>query len=176
MVMIRYRRDLNQIIDISLPAVEVGVAEGYFSQDMLAWGLPKLFMVDFWGTIQQAGDASNPQSWHEKNLSDAMERVKKYGDKAVILRGFSVAMAEQVQDNSLGLVYIDCDHSYKGVMADINAWLPKLIEGGIMAFHDYENRAYGVKAAVQEFCNGKFKIQLLPEDKEEDAGAYFINK
>lgn len=175
--MIKYRRELNQIIDLLLPAVEVGVAEGLFSADMLSWGLKKLYMVDAWQHLEQFGDGSNLQEWHDRNMESARERVKKYGDKAVILRGKSVEMAKKIPDNSLGLVYIDCDHSYQGVKMDIEAYWPKLVNGGIMAFHDYENNSYGVKRAVEEFAlQNKLLIALLPEDKQEDAGAFIQKK
>jgi hypothetical protein len=170
---IRYRRDLHKIIDLSLPAAEIGVAEGYFSADILSWGVHKLYMVDNWGTLPVKGDGGNPQSWHERNYIEALERTSKYNRK--VLRGISWEMAGMVEDNSLGFINIDCDHSYEGVTNDINAWWPKLVKGGVMAFHDYENNAYGVKTAVTEFCRANsIEINLLPEDKIADAGCYII--
>lgn len=174
---INHRIQLPSLMrELNLPmyGAEIGVAEGYFSADLLSNGIETLYMVDNWGTLQQQGDGANSQAWHDKNYASAMERVKVYNSQAIVLRGLSVEMAKKVYDESLGLVYIDCDHSYEGVKADIEAWLPKLVTGGIMAFHDYENRSYGVKQAVQEFCKDRI-IHLLPENKTEDAGAFFIN-
>lgn len=168
---IKHRRDLYKIIDLTLPAAEVGVAEGYFSADILSWGVPKLYMVDNWGTLPVKGDGGNSQAWHDKNYVDALTRTSKYTRE--ILRGISWEMAAKVPDNSLGFVNIDCDHSYEGVKKDIASWWPKLVSGGVMAFHDFENTAYGVKRAVAEFAWG-MTIHLLPEDKIEDAGAYII--
>ncbi|CAK0779571.1 hypothetical protein CCP2SC5_920005 [Azospirillaceae bacterium] len=55
---------------------------------------------------------------------------------------------------SVGLVYIDCDHSYNAVKQDIiNSW-PLIMEGGILAGHDYGLHGLGqdgVKPAVDEF-------------------------
>lgn len=179
MKQIRYRIELPSLMaELGLPmtAAEIGVAEGFNSADLLSNGIKTLYMVDAWRNLNQSVDGNNVQSWHDKNYNDAIERVKNYPTAFIICRGLSVEMSKQIPDNSLGLVYIDCDHSYEGVKADIEAYFPKLVDGGIMAFHDYENKAYGVKRAVQEFCNGKFKIHLLPENKEEDAGAFFLNK
>ena len=175
---IKYRRDLWQVVPAVGDAVEIGVAEGYFSADILAWPLkfPRVYMVDRWMSVAtQKGDASNSQSWHDKNLSDAQARVAKFGDRAVFLRGDSVEMANQVPDGSLALVYIDGDHSYEGCLRDIMAWFPKLGPGAVMGFHDYENPVYGVKQAVGVFTTAhSLPVRLLPEDKMEDAGAYFI--
>jgi hypothetical protein len=35
------------------------------------------------------------------------------------------------------LLWIDGDHSYRGVRADIRAWSSHVVEGGVVAFHDY---------------------------------------
>ena len=176
--MIRYRRDLWRVIE-DLPvsaAAEVGVAEGYFSAEMLAWpiALKRVFMVDRWAHVTIAGDSANPQVWHERNMDAALTRVSCFGERAVVLRGDSVKMADKVFDGSLSLVYVDADHSYEGVKADINAWYVKLVVGGVMAFHDFEATQYGVKRAVKEFCDKRgLPLHHLPEDKLEDAGAYF---
>lgn len=34
-------------------------------------------------------------------------------------------------------IYVDARHDYCGVMDDLNAWWPKLREGGLAAGHDY---------------------------------------
>lgn len=176
---IKHRRDLWKALTVVGDAAEIGVAEGYFSADMLSWpvNFPKVYMVDRWKTIpDQRGDAAQPQSWHESNLVAALRRTFDYFDRAVILRGNSVDMALAVPNGSLTLVYIDGDHSFEGVTNDINAWFPKLITGGgVMAFHDYENPAYGVKKAVNNLSRRFGKpIHLLPEDASEDAGAFII--
>jgi len=173
--MIKYRNELWKLLPENSTIAEIGTAEGLFASDILNWPVTKkLYCVDNWGTIaNQSGDGGSPQSWHDKNYSDAMIRLSS--DKVNVLRGMSWDMAARVDDESLDLLYIDCCHTYACVKLDINAWISKVKTGGIGAFHDYENKAYGVKQAVEEFCNGKYKIQLLPENKMEDAGAYFIN-
>lgn len=177
MLNLRYRRDLPLLMkELGLPmiAVECGVAEGYNSADLLSNGIEKLYMCDVWATIPgQKGDGGFDQEWHDMNYQKAIERVKKFGSKAIILKGYSEAMSLRVADNHLGLVYIDSDHSYEGVMLDIAVWWPKLVSGGLMAFHDHEMTQYGVKHAVQEFArSNKLPINLIPEDKREDAGAW----
>jgi len=56
--------------------------------------------------------------------------------------------------NNLDIVFIDADHSYDAVRKDIDLWLPKIREGGILAGHDYiDYIEYGVKKAVDEYFN-----------------------
>lgn len=178
---IRYRRELYKLLPDQAVVAELGCAEGLFSLDILKWPNTKLlYMVDMWECHPEfPGDAGASQEWHNKNYSDAMERVK--GFPVEVLRGPTVAMADFVENESLGLVYVDACHSYECVKADIRAWWPKLKSGGVIAFHDYEMSHYGVKQAVTEFVqfmndssvdNSTISINLLPEDKQEDAGAW----
>lgn len=166
--------DLMRHFNLPLTAAAIGVAEGLFDRDLLNEGLEKLYSIDAWKQLGQSGDGGNEQGWHDKNYNDAVERLKPFGEKSIILRGLSVEMAKEIPNNSLGLGYVDCFHAYEGVRADIEAYYHKLVAGGIMAFHDYENEAYGVKQAVEEFAKyNALSIHLIPENKKEDAGAFF---
>src|SRR3990167_445478 len=178
----RYRRELWKVLDLDLvqggDAAEIGVAEGNFSAEILKWPVrfPIVYMVDRWMNIPSAfGDSANSQGWHDKNFQRAKEQVRGFGDRTVILRGESIRMADYVPVCSLSLLYIDADHSYDGVMGDLRVWESKVILGGVVALHDYENEGYGVKKAVREFCQVRgYQIYLLPEDQPCDAGAYFF--
>lgn len=171
---IKYRSELHKIIDLTLPACEVGVAEGLFSRDILNWGIPKLYLVDVWETIQVYGDGASPQEWHDKNFQNVQRLMLPYGKDAVILKGLSVEMAKKIKDESLGFVYLDAGHSFEAVMADLEAYYPKVVCGGIIAGHDYLNTDYGVYGAVEQFCKLRgLEPILIPEDRTHDAGFYF---
>lgn len=178
--MITYRRELPKLLkQLGLPmiGVEVGVAQGSFSWELLKNGMEKLYSVDAWKELPQTGDGGFPQSWHDDNYEMAKEKLSEFGSQSVILKGISHEMAKQIEDNSLSLVYLDGDHSLNGVRTDLAAWYPKLITGGIIATHDYESPAYGTKEAFEEFAkNNGLQIHLLPEDQECDAGAFMIKK
>lgn len=173
---IKYRADLYKIIDCSLPVAEIGVAEGQFSRDMLNWPIPKLYSVDVWQTIHgQRGDGGNDQEWHEANYENAKALLKPFGERSVILRGLSRDMATCVLDESLGLLYLDGDHSYEGVMSDLRHWYPKVVKGGYIASHDYLMSHYGVQRAVKDFTAeyNIFEVLTIEENKAEDAGCLF---
>ena len=40
-------------------------------------------------------------------------------------------------EDSIHLLFVDGDHRYSGVRADITNWIPKVVPGGLVAFHDY---------------------------------------
>jgi predicted O-methyltransferase YrrM len=64
--------------------------------------------------------------------------------------GESVEVAKLYADKSIDAVFIDADHTYEAVSKDIDAWRPKVKEGGILAGHDYTTAFEGVIRAVNE--------------------------
>ncbi|MFK4509240.1 class I SAM-dependent methyltransferase [Bradyrhizobium daqingense] len=57
-----------------------------------------------------------------------------------ILIADSCDAASFVAESAFDLVFVDADHRYKTVVADIAAWLPKVKPGGIICGHDCETR------------------------------------
>ncbi len=53
--------------------------------------------------------------------------------------------------NPVGLLFIDATHTYDGVKADLDAWLPHVVSGGVVALHDWCDRFPGVARAAEEF-------------------------
>ena len=132
-----------------------------------------MYLCDNWGHIEgQFGDGGFETAWHEKNFKEVMERIDFCKDRVTILRGFSHLMAKHIPNNSLKLVYIDCDHL--NTMRDIIAYMPKLVSGGVMAFHDFwDQLPYTVNRDVHEYAaiHG-LKVHDIPENKPEDSGAW----
>ena len=67
-----------------------------------------------------------------------------------VIQGNSTDVVHNFPDESLDCVYIDADHEYPNVLADIRAWAPKVRKGGIISGHDYAVSWPGVVRAVQE--------------------------
>lgn len=172
----KHRHELKSIINLNLPGAEVGVAAGVFSYELLTWGIKHLYCVDLWAFHPDLrGMSQEPQHEHDERFEQAKTLMKDF-DNVTFLKGLSCDMVKLIPDNSLGFVYLDACHFYNEVKQDLEIWLPKIVKGGIMAGHDYLNTGYQVKAAVNDFCNGKFKINVIPEYQPEQASFYFINK
>lgn len=67
-----------------------------------------------------------------------------------LVQSDSSEAANRYADASLDAVFIDADHAYPAVRRDIDAWLPKIRAGGIIAGHDYTLELPGVIQAVGE--------------------------
>lgn len=73
-----------------------------------------------------------------------------------IVRMASVEAAELYGNESLDFVFIDAAHDYESVKADIEAWFPKMKEGGVLAGDDF--RWKGVERAVTEKFGDHFEV------------------
>ncbi len=66
------------------------------------------------------------------------------GPSAGIADGWRAARPEP----SVGFLFIDGDHSYEGVAADLWHWTPLVVNGGLVALHDANLPGMGVSRAV----------------------------
>ena len=66
-------------------------------------------------------------------------------DAVDIVKSDSAAYASNVPDKSVDFLFIDADHTYKGIRADIDAWLPKMKNGSTISGHDYDSDTFDQK-------------------------------
>ena len=120
------------------------------------------------------------REWKSQNASSPglREYTQKYWDndyKAVlkymqwfpqlrVMKLSSLEAASLFRDGYFDLVFIDGDHSYDAVIADIKAWIPKVRNGGILCGHDYVATSrrkidwHDVIHAVDDFFGDKKSI------------------
>jgi hypothetical protein len=117
---------------------EVGVYRGEYSEE-LCKGIPGLHLlcIDAWAPFMGADGREIYRSTASAYI-EALARLAPYD--CVFIRQWSPLAATLVPDKSLDFIYLDGDHRYAPVVADLVAWLPKLKVGGIIAGHDYEER------------------------------------
>jgi len=108
-----------------------------------------LYMVDPYLGLRQAG-------WKQKDMNGAMviaqNNTVKFANRRVLFVCTSLQASCVVQDESLDFVFIDADHGYEYVKEDINAWYPKVRNGGLVSGHDYQRKHLGTIRAVDEFA------------------------
>jgi hypothetical protein len=180
--------------------VEVGTFKGNFSNQIMNNWSGTLYMVDVWRPLESGYDDSSNHGRYDGGVyTDAMENIKGFEDRAIMVRATSEIAADMFNDNSLDFVYIDANHAYDYVVQDIELWYPKVKKGGFICGHDYlgldwyddpnysdNNKdkfiwgtdgtymgVFGVNPAVDEFCekNG-YELRVTSEW----LGSWYVKK
>ena len=131
---------------------EIGCLKGEFSKFLSTQYKGIVLSIDSF--VGEANIPNDPLTEDEcrKNLA---------GTNCWLIKGDSIEVASGMPDEILDWVYIDADHRYEAVKADLEAWFPKVRKGGIISGHDYTKHGrFGVVKAVDEFCDKhKYKIE-----------------
>jgi len=119
---------------------EVGVADGKHSFNMLYHlNTLRVYMVDPWINYETA-------------YNECKERVKQFGDRAVIIRKMSHEAINDIKDE-LNFVYLDANHKYDFVKRDIELYYPLVKSGGVFGGHDFSPCTPNVARAVLELVD-----------------------
>ncbi|MEI9898291.1 MAG: class I SAM-dependent methyltransferase [Chthoniobacter sp.] len=115
--------------------VEIGSARG---KSACAVGLA---LLRNGGGKLYAIDPHRPTNWNDTNSMDSLAVLTNHlqkvgvGEFVEIVRQTSTEAAAGWQ-RSIDLLFIDGDHSYEGVKADWELFVPKMSEFGVVVFHD----------------------------------------
>jgi hypothetical protein len=130
--------------------VEVGSWKGksssYMAVEIINSGKEiDFYCVDTWKGGREHQDMEDIDELYSTFI-DNMKPVEEYYSP---MRMTSLEAASKFEDNSLDFVFLDGSHHYEDVKDDINAWFPKIKNGGVLAGHDYTGW-WSVRNAVNE--------------------------
>ena len=91
-----------------------------------------------------------------KHLKTHLNMFKDIIYKIVLLDGSSYEIGKK-WDKKIGLVFVDGDHSFKGVKKDINIWCPFVEVGGFALFHDVRNTSIGLEPLIDKLKKENWK-------------------
>jgi hypothetical protein len=142
--------------------VEIGVWRGKFSRQILDTVNPlHLALIDPWehfddGDKTDAFAGRTQKQRFEDIYNDVCQQFinEVESGQVSIMRELSDTAIKQFEDQTIDFAYIDGDHSYEGVCADLAALFPKMRDEGIIAFDDYHRFGWwgdGVLRAIHEF-------------------------
>lgn len=118
---------------------EIGVFRGDFAAQVLAHcpSIARYYMIDPWRNLEDWKKPANVDDQTFQNYLEEVERKTEFArDKRVILRGKTTEVIGEILDESLDLVYIDGDHTLKGITIDLLRSYSKVRQGGWIAGDD----------------------------------------
>jgi hypothetical protein len=137
---------------------ELGVWDGRTLGRLLANTMAHIIAVDAWvDQGEYTGKDRHGNIWdHQTHRQKVEDLAAEYEGRVTIYDEMTVTAARYVEDASLDFIFIDADHSYEGVMADIEAWESKVRPGGWVMGHDINWNS--VRSAVLDSYGGTYWI------------------
>ena len=153
------RRLLNRVPRGAVCA-EIGVWKGDFSARILRHTRPRaLHLIDPW--LFQPDCPEHPYGGRVAGNQADMDRIhqaveERFGNApgVVIHRGASADILSTFPDDHFDWVYIDGDHAYDFVLADLHLCFAKTKPGGLITGDDYtrgSGQGYPIARAVRAF-------------------------
>lgn len=169
------REQLLALLPRGAACAEIGSWRGDFAAAILAHRRPRtLYLIDPW---EHRSEQEYEGAWYGGNASgqadlDAVHdgvlarfAAEIDSGQIVVVRRRSLDAASAFGDASLDWVYIDGDHRYEAVKADLAAYYPKVKPGGYLAGDDYGYRSGwfedGVTRAVDEFAPDRGELRII---------------
>ncbi len=123
----------------------------------------KLHVVDAWdgrghtnpdGTPEYRDWTADIEAGMFNTFTNNLQRV---AGKYTAIQSDIVAAAEQFEDSSVDMVWLDTSMDYNMVRSEIEAWLPKVKDHGWIGGHDYFAAPDAVGRAVVEVFGSNFR-------------------
>jgi hypothetical protein len=119
---------------------EIGIYKGKFCEKFCREGI-EMYAVDSFlpGHVSQSTERSD-------YIYNYARKVLNRFDNCNIIKKTSIDAVKEIPLESLDFVYIDADHSFKGIAEDIYEWYFRVRKGGIIAGHDYAYTGDDIRA------------------------------
>lgn len=158
MILVNSNRKIFQIFARNNICAEIGVYKGDYSHGLISQNPETLYLIDPWepppmADLVPADFYGDPQrslieafegsGYYNGGLSRALdqafEKVKcefQNHENVRIVRQPSSIATNEFQNDSLDFIYIDANHRYDFVLADLYRWSVKLKETGVIVLND----------------------------------------
>ena len=139
----------------NLKVAEIGVYTGVNSEEIIKYlDVRKLYLID---PYKEYEDMYMEEINFNKAENTAKRKMKKFGNKIKFIKEYSSDAVDKIP-NDMDYIYIDGNHNYEYVKADIENYWNKVKYGGILAGHDIDIK--DVLKAVLEFTK-KNKLDFI---------------
>lgn len=160
---------LSSFLNKNSVGVELGVADGYFSKQLLSTSNIKLlYSIDRW-----AGDRGHNIDQYKK----AIKNLKEFYNRNFIIKLSFTEALDIFSDNYFDFIYIDgYAHTGQDNGTTLYEWWPKLKPGGIFAGHDYDKKFPIMLKIVDDFIQSFNNIYTINIIEEKPYNSWYIIK
>jgi SAM-dependent methyltransferase len=189
----RDSKDILYLVDKGTVGAEIGVWKANTSANFVKRGVKELHLVDAWSVevykegVGQTGEWGSYQkylerykqvtggtteehfkAYYDKTYNEVVKRFKQMEHVHVHRMSSNDWFAKQ-EDNYFDWVYLDGDHSYEGVLRDLQSSHRVVKDGGVILGDDYawpfqKHGKPGVTAAVDQFIK-ETGLKVLQEGR-----------
>lgn len=131
---------------------EIGVYRGDFAQGIMTACecLTAYYMIDPWRHLEDWNKPANrDHAALEQYFNETMAKTDFAATKRIVLRGKTTEVAEKLADQELDFVYIDGDHTLKGIAIDLIRLYPKVRTGGFVGGDDFNGSIWEHKSEFE---------------------------
>lgn len=155
------REDLiKELVRPGSVGAEIGVYRGGFSRKIAECGVLMLYAIDAWARYKEYEKDSLCHTNQDDNCEATKRELAPWisQGKCEVIRSRSTDAA-QAWVIPLDFIFLDSNHAYEFVKADLEAWEKYIKPDGVIMCHDFTETSagaiqmgFGVVRAVNEFC------------------------
>ncbi len=141
--------DNSHELDYDLKMIEIG---SYMGESTFLFGSCGLFSEIHTIDPHEGEEEFNDMFEYDWDLVKKEFKINiRFFDNIIHHQDYSYNVVDKFEDGEYDFIYIDANHSYEGCKQDLELYLPKLRDGGMIGGHDYEKSQWpGVVKAVNE--------------------------
>jgi len=172
------RADLYTALPKNGNGLEVGVLIGANAKVLRDVTSPaSMTLVDCWDDLFAGYDRHLESVGLDGNAANAEEHVRTTFPTARVIRGFSPAALSCLEDGFFDWAYVDGNHKYEAVYADLCAIKSKMKPSCVIAGHDWSlNKFNSVVAAVLRFASENKDFVLHGLSRERASKSYLLKR
>lgn len=142
---------MNMINNKDIVWIEIGVNLGYTAEKAFKEkDIGKMILIDPY--IVMDHEMFKSKSLRNSQRLSARERLCDYSERCVWIEKTSSSAAAMIEDSSVDVIFVDGNHEFEYVKSDIELYIRKLKDGGLMILDDYGHQDYpGVRKALDRF-------------------------
>lgn len=113
----------------------------------------RLVCIDHWSGSHDSLADRYAAALAVENVEQTFRRnMAELGIRVEVIAEPSLVAVERFAPGSVDRIFLDGSHDGPSVAQDLEAWGPRLREGGVLAGHDYDAKHPDLRAAVDAFA------------------------